>query len=77
MRKKIIQIMCTSLFVSVGLGYIINVKKLPILVNLDETQDKEFLSSYNKSPYIFLKKQKNGDYNACKYQNGALQCEKK
>lgn len=56
---------------------IINVKELPILVDLDETQDKEFLLSYNKSPYIFLKKQKNGDYNACKYQNGALQCEKK
>lgn len=56
---------------------IINVKKIPILVNLDEVRDKEFLSSYNKSPYVFLKKQKNGDYNACKYQSGALQCEKK
>ncbi|CNB20280.1 transcriptional regulator [Yersinia enterocolitica] len=74
---------CLCLFFSFSMTFyyyqvkIINVKELPILVNLDETQDKEFLLSYNKSPYIFLKKQKNGDYNACKYQNGALQCEKK
>lgn len=56
---------------------ILNVKKIPILVNLDEIRDKKFLSSYNKPPYIFLKKQKNGEYSACKYQEGALQCEKK
>lgn len=85
LANKIITLIfcCLCLFFSFSMTFyyyqvkIINVKKLPILVNLDETQDKEFLSSYNKSPYIFLKKQKNGDYNACKYQNGALQCEKK
>ncbi|MGN2166907.1 transcriptional regulator, partial [Yersinia enterocolitica] len=29
------------------------------------------------SPYVFLKKQKNGDYIACKYQSRGLECEKK
>ncbi|WP_174634775.1 winged helix-turn-helix domain-containing protein [Yersinia thracica] len=56
---------------------IINVKKLPILVNLDEVHDKDFLFSYNKEPYVFLKKQKNGDYTICKGQNRGLVCEKK
>lgn len=56
---------------------IISVKKLPILVNLSEISDKNFLSSYNKHPYVFLKKQKNGEYTACKYQTGVLACEKK
>lgn len=71
------------LFVSFNMTFhyyqvkIINVKKVPILVNLDEMRDKAFLSSYNKYPYVFLKKQKNGEYNACKYQNGALKCERK
>lgn len=71
------------LFVSFNMTFhyyqvkIINVKKVPILVNLDEMRDKAFLSSYNKYPYVFLKKQKNGEYNVCKYQNGALKCERK
>ncbi len=56
---------------------IINVRKLPILVNLDEVRDKDFLFSYNKDPYVFLKKQKNGDYTICKLQNRGLECEKK
>lgn len=56
---------------------IINVRKLPILVNLDEVRDKDFLFSYNKDPYVFLKKQKNGDYTICKLKNRGLECEKK
>ncbi|WP_432323993.1 winged helix-turn-helix domain-containing protein [Yersinia enterocolitica] len=56
---------------------IISVKKIPILVNLDTERDEKFLLSYNKSPYVFLKKQKNGDYIACKYQSRGLECEKK
>ncbi|MFL4558576.1 transcriptional regulator [Yersinia kristensenii] len=56
---------------------IINVKKLPILVNLDEVRDRDFLLSYNKEPYVFLKKQKNGNYTICKCQDRGLECEKK
>ncbi|AJI85319.1 hypothetical protein CH54_3467 [Yersinia rochesterensis] len=56
---------------------LIDVKKLPILVNLDEVRDKDFLFSYNKEPYVFLKKQKNGDYTICKCQSMGLVCEKK
>lgn len=56
---------------------IISVKKLPILVGLNEASDKGFLNVYNKDPYVFLKKQKNGEYIACKYQYGVLACEKK
>lgn len=37
---------------------LIDVKKLPILVNLDEVRDKDFLFSYNKEPYVFLKNKK-------------------
>lgn len=56
---------------------IIDTGMLPILVNLDKTRDKEFLSIYNKPPYVFLKKQKNEEYTVCKYQMGGLTCEKK
>ncbi|CNI19352.1 reguatory protein [Yersinia frederiksenii] len=56
---------------------IIDVPSLPILINLDEAHDGEFLSVYNKVPYVYLKKQKNGDYTVCKYKNGGLTCEKK
>lgn len=56
---------------------ILDVKKTPVLVNLDKIQDKDFLSVYNKDPYVYLKKQKNGEYTLCKYQHGGLTCEKK
>lgn len=37
---------------------ITNVKNLPLTINIDEIHDKDFLSSYNKEPYIFLKNKK-------------------
>ncbi|MDN0112329.1 winged helix-turn-helix domain-containing protein [Yersinia mollaretii] len=53
------------------------VTTLPILVGLDQVLDKDFLSLYQKEPYIFLKKWSNGEYIICKYNNGELLCEKK
>ncbi|WP_145516430.1 winged helix-turn-helix domain-containing protein [Yersinia aleksiciae] len=53
------------------------VKTLPILIGLDKTQDKAFLSLYQKEPYVFLKKMSDGEYIACKYNEGELMCEKK
>lgn len=49
----------------------------PILIGLDNTRDKAFLSTYGKAPYVYLKKTKHGEYIACKYHNGELTCEKK
>lgn len=48
----------------------------PILIGLDNTRDKAFLSTYGKAPYVYLKKNKHGEYIACKYHNGELTCEK-
>lgn len=56
---------------------VVDTGELPILVNLDEIHDKAFLSVYNKAPYVFLKKQKNGEYTVCKQQAGGLTCERK
>lgn len=56
---------------------IINVKKIPLTINISEIHDKDFLSSYNKEPYIFLKKQKNSEYTVCKLQHGGITCKKK
>ncbi|EPZ8125449.1 winged helix-turn-helix domain-containing protein [Yersinia enterocolitica] len=56
---------------------ITNVKNLPITINIDEIHDKDFLSSYNKEPYVFLKKQKNNKYTVCKLQRGGITCKKK
>ncbi|CFQ33768.1 MULTISPECIES: winged helix-turn-helix domain-containing protein [Yersinia] len=53
------------------------VKSLPILVGLDKVRDKEFLSLYQKDPYVFLKRRSHGEYIACKYCEGELICEKK
>jgi DNA-binding winged helix-turn-helix (wHTH) protein len=54
-----------------------DVNSLPILMDLDVIRDKNFLSLYQKEPYIFLKKRRNGEYIACKYQEGELICEQK
>ncbi|HHL2560522.1 TPA: transcriptional regulator [Yersinia enterocolitica] len=56
---------------------IINVKKLPLIINIDEINDKDFLSAHNKDPYVFLKKQKNSEYTVCKLQQGSMACKKK
>lgn len=49
----------------------------PILIGLDNTLDEVFLSTYRKAPYVYLKKTKQGEYIACKYQTGELICERK
>ncbi|MGP2412478.1 winged helix-turn-helix domain-containing protein [Yersinia sp. 2553 StPb PI] len=50
---------------------------MPILIGLDNTLDEVFLSTYRKAPYVYLKKTKQGEYIACKYQTGELICERK
>ncbi|ATM87207.1 transcriptional regulator [Yersinia massiliensis] len=54
-----------------------DVGSLPILIGLDATSDSDFLLKFNKKPYIFLKKRSDGEYIACKYNEGELICEKK
>ncbi|MFW5389527.1 winged helix-turn-helix domain-containing protein [Yersinia sp. 2542 StPb PI] len=49
----------------------------PILIGLDDTLDEVFLSTHRKAPYVYLKKTKQGEYIACKYQTGELICERK
>lgn len=56
---------------------VIDIKKLPILVNLDKVVDESFLSAYQRAPYILLKKSVSGDYIVCQEQDGALECEHK
>ncbi|NIL23374.1 transcriptional regulator [Yersinia mollaretii] len=84
-RYKIIKLIVSivGLFISFELTSnahqikIHEVKTLPILVGLDLVLDKDFLSLYQKEPYIFLKKRSNGEYVVCKYDYGELSCEKK
>lgn len=56
---------------------LVDVDSLPILINLDKIQDKNFLSIYQQHPYVLLKKRKDGEYVVCKTQGGELICEKK
>lgn len=53
---------------------IINVKKSPLAIDINEIHNRSFLSFYNKEPYIFLKKQKNNEYTICKLQPGGMTC---
>ncbi|CNL21946.1 winged helix-turn-helix domain-containing protein [Yersinia aldovae] len=55
---------------------VVDVKSLPILINLDKVIDANFLSSYQREPYVLLKKRENGDYIVCQIHEGALVCEK-
>ncbi|WP_174848663.1 winged helix-turn-helix domain-containing protein [Yersinia artesiana] len=85
LKSKVIVFISFSilLFISFNMTFhyyqvkIVNVKKVPVLVNLDEARDEKFLLSYNKYPYVFLKKQKNGEHIVCQYQDRGLKCEKK
>lgn len=82
-KFTISMIFCVCLLISFNItsNYyqikIINIKKLPLIINIDEVHNKSFLFSYNKEPYIFLKKQKNGEYTVCKLQRGGITCKRK
>lgn len=52
----------------------VDTKNLPILVNLDEKKDYEFLKSYRKPHYLLLKKDADGSYFACYRYKVGLTC---
>ncbi|CAM3350782.1 MULTISPECIES: winged helix-turn-helix domain-containing protein [Yersinia] len=50
---------------------------LPILINLDEKKDADFLKLYRKHPNLMLKKNSDGSYNVCGRVDGEFLCTRK